>query len=132
MAIRVFLSLLGAIISLGSLEILFTFPLRDYVNQLDVDYVSLFIALGIGVFLFIYSKNIFKSLSLFSFLGGILIGGIGFILGFIGPIIFSDSNLGPLLGFFFTGPLCFLIGLIVGGIYWKIKVKILIKKKCTL
>ncbi len=60
---------------------------------------------------------------MYSFIGGILIGGIAGALGLIGPIIFSDSNLGPLLGIFFTGPLGFLIGLIGGGIYWKIKVQ---------
>ncbi|WP_242121682.1 hypothetical protein [Aestuariivivens sediminicola] len=123
MTTRVFLSLLGAIISLVSLGLLFSFSLRGYVDQSYKHYISLFIALCIGVFLFIYSKNFSKSLSMYSFIGGILIGGIAGALGLIGPIIFSDSNLGPLLGIFFTGPLGFLIGLIGGGIYWKIKVQ---------
>ena len=120
---RVFLSLLGAVLSFVSLEIVFSFALRDYVDQAHKHYLSLFIALAIGIFFFIYSKNISKSLSLFSFLGGFILGLTGLILGFIGPIIFSAGNQGPLLGIFGTGPIGFLIGLVGGGIYWKIKVK---------
>lgn len=86
--------------------------------------VSLIIAISIGVFVWKKTGSISNGLLKYIIMGGIIIGSIGFILGFIGPIIFSPSaNQGPLLGIFITGPIGFLIGLVVGGIYWIIKVK---------
>lgn len=57
-------------------------------------------------------------------MGGLIVGSIGLVGGFIGPIIFTpESNLGPLLGLFITGPLGFIIGMVVGAIYWKVRLK---------
>jgi len=86
--------------------------------------VSLLISFTIGYFVWKKMGSISNSLAKYILMGGIITGSIGFILGFFGPIILTpSSNLGPLLGIFFTGPLGFLIGLIVGGIYWLVRVK---------
>jgi hypothetical protein len=88
--------------------------------------VSLLIALTIGFFVWKQTGTISNGLSKYIIMGGLITGSIGFIIGFFGPIIFSpSSNQGPLLGIFITGPIGFLIGLIGGGIYWRIKVKII-------
>jgi hypothetical protein len=88
--------------------------------------VSLLIALTIGFFVWKQTGTISNGLSKYIIMGGLITGSIGFIIGFFGPIIFSPSSTqGPLLGIFITGPIGFLIGLIGGGIYWRIKVKII-------
>lgn len=86
--------------------------------------ISLSIAILIGIVLWKKIENISNSLPAFIFGGGILVGTIGFILGFFGPLILTpSSNQGPLLGIFITGPLGFFFGLILGGLYWNMKVK---------
>jgi hypothetical protein len=80
---------------------------------------------------FLVSKFVWKKIKLVNvdfisstLMGGFIVGSIGLVGGFIGPIIFTpESNLGPLLGLFVTGPLGFIIGMVVGAIYWKVRLK---------
>jgi hypothetical protein len=75
---------------------------------------------------YVWKKRTIKKVGLIGsiFIGGLVVGSIGFVVGFIGPIVFNPTaNQGPLLGIFITGPLCFIIGAIIGGIYWKTKLK---------
>ena len=80
---------------------------------------------------FLVSKFVWKKIKVVNvdfisstLMGGLIVGSIGLVGGFIGPIIFTtESNLGPLLGLFITGPLGFIIGMVVGAIYWKVRLK---------
>jgi hypothetical protein len=74
----------------------------------------------------VWKNSTIKKVSFFSsaLIGGFVLGSIGFLGGFIGPIIFMpSSNQGPLLGIFITGPLGFIIGLIIGAVYYKVKIR---------
>ncbi|MET6991794.1 hypothetical protein [Sediminicola arcticus] len=86
--------------------------------------VSLLLAMGIAFFIWKKTRAMSNNLALYIIMGGVITGAIGFILGFFGPIIFTpNSAQGPLLGIFITGPIGFLIGIVVGGIYWRVKVR---------
>lgn len=87
-------------------------------------FISLLLAIGMGVLVWNRSEKMTENLSKYVLLGGIFSGAIFFLLGFVGPILFFPSvNLGPLLGLVITGPIGFLLGLLGGGIYWRLKIK---------
>jgi len=90
----------------------------------EANFISLSIAILIGIVLWKKIENISNSLPAYIFGGGLLVGTISFIFGFLGPVILTpSSNQGPLLGIFVTGPLGFFFGLFLGGLYWNRKVK---------
>ncbi len=90
----------------------------------EANFISLSIAIPLGIILWKQIGNISNSLPAFIFGGGILVGTIGFSLGFFGPLILTpSSNQGPLLGILVTGPLGFFLGLFLGGLYWNKKEK---------
>ena len=93
--------------------------------QAIISNVVAFIA-AFGVAKYVWKKRTTTGLGLIGsmFIGGVIVGSIGFVLGFIGPILFKPTaNQGPLLGLFITGPLGFVIGAVIGGIYWKVKLR---------
>lgn len=104
-------------------KIISKMPASHYIG-LPPNVISLFIAIAIGILLWEQIGRISNSLPAYIVAGGVVIGTIGFILGFFGPMILMPSNnLGPMIGIIGTGPLGFLVGLLIGGIYWNIKVK---------
>lgn len=120
-SIRIIFSVLGTLISYLCIYFPLSFTSQTFEKETR-HLVAIVIAVLIGIFLWLITKDNSRKFINQLYITAIIIGGIGFAIGFIGPIIFyPDSNQGPLLGIFITGPLSFLVGLIGGGIYWRIK-----------
>ena len=118
---RIVISILGTLICYLCIYFPLSFIVQSYEKETR-HIIALVIAVLIGWFLWLITKDVTSKFADRLFISALIIGVIGFAIGFIGPIIFKpDANQGPLLGIFITGPLSFVFGLISGGIYWRIK-----------
>lgn len=86
--------------------------------------IALFLACCAGLFIWKKTGELPNNLAVHIIKGGLITGAVSFAIGFFGPIIFTpESNLGPLLGIFITGPVGFVVGLLIGAVYWYVRVR---------